>query len=105
MADEWQSPRLRHERAELIAQSGLSDTGLADQHDQRAVTRCGRLEHRLQLAKLALAADEWRLLGQQVFRGRPLSRAVGRWETCVRRHGCAVIVACPITPVGTKRVA
>jgi hypothetical protein len=71
--------------AELVAQRGLADTGLADEQDQRAVTFCSRSERRLQSAKFSLAADETLSLGDLVLGQLRLNGLIGSRR--VRSHG------------------
>jgi hypothetical protein len=76
------------EARELLAECGLADTWLADDHDEPAITTTrGRLECSLQLSQFAFTANEG-LLQRQACSGQLLLVGLigSLWE-CVPSHG------------------
>jgi hypothetical protein len=68
MAYEYASFARADDARQLLAESRLADTRLANQHDEPAVTASGsRLECSLQLAQLALTANEGLAISDRIF--------------------------------------
>jgi hypothetical protein len=76
------------EGRELLADGRLADTGLADEHDEPAITTTGdRFEGSLQLAQFLFTANEWLLLRQACPGQVLLAGLIGSLWACVRSHG------------------
>src|SRR5215471_7851701 len=87
MAKERPAAGCGYEPSELVGECGLANARLADEHDQRAVTLCRRFEHRLQLAELALTADEGLPLGRAARSQHFLGWLIRSRRVRVRSHG------------------
>jgi hypothetical protein len=85
VADEWHPTVFVDETDELIAQRGLADAGLADQHDQVALPTGRFFESCFQLLQFGLPTDERHVgLGQRRCNVRPVTGTLRTrcWRVC-----------------------